>query len=183
VLTGGGGTHSYFAAPRDGEALPSKTALLAKLDVKSAGGYVVAPPSLHPSGVRYEWSPVLGFDVPLAPFPAELGAFLRQPDPPRPASLRAQRRPPCRGGDVWDCVHRSPRVRARFQRGTEGLHDASPSGVDYALACALAWRGFADPEIREVLEASRHAAGLPPKRELYYRATVAKAVRESGRAE
>jgi putative DNA primase/helicase len=47
--TGGGGLHFYFAgdAPQGvvGEGL----------DRKGAGGYVVAPPSLHASGARYEW--------------------------------------------------------------------------------------------------------------------------------
>lgn len=49
--TGGGGTHYYFRAPGLG-CIPS---LRSGLDLKGDGGYVVAPPSLHPSGLRYEW--------------------------------------------------------------------------------------------------------------------------------
>lgn len=49
--TGGGGRHYYFSA--DG---PVASGVLAPgLDVKGDGGYVVAPPSVHPSGAPYRW--------------------------------------------------------------------------------------------------------------------------------
>lgn len=49
VITGGGGRHFFFRYP--GGAVP-KT--LAKgVDLKGDGGYVVAPPSIHPSGGQY----------------------------------------------------------------------------------------------------------------------------------
>ena len=48
--TGGGGYHLYL----DGD-LPARTGLRAGLDLKAAGGFVVAPPSLHASGRFYEW--------------------------------------------------------------------------------------------------------------------------------
>lgn len=49
--TGGGGWHYYFLHP--GGALLGK--LAPGLDIKDHG-YVLAPPSLHPSGRQYEWS-------------------------------------------------------------------------------------------------------------------------------
>ena len=49
VLTGGGGQHYYFAV--EGPA-PSRK-LAPGVDLKGDGGYVVAPPSLHPSGQSY----------------------------------------------------------------------------------------------------------------------------------
>ena len=53
VSTGGDGEHFYFAAPTD---VSLKSGVLAEgLDVKADGGYVIAPPSLHPSGRRYRW--------------------------------------------------------------------------------------------------------------------------------
>ncbi len=52
--TGGGGAHVHFRHP--GVPVKSRSnALAAGLDVKADGGYVVAPPSLHESGLRYEW--------------------------------------------------------------------------------------------------------------------------------
>ena len=52
-LTGGGGRHLYFAHP--GEPCPSRVGLLPGLDLRGDGGYVVAPPSVHPSGRAYRW--------------------------------------------------------------------------------------------------------------------------------
>ena len=48
------GHHLYFRLPA-GESLRNSTGRLGKgLDVRGAGGYVVAPPSVHVSGHRYE---------------------------------------------------------------------------------------------------------------------------------
>jgi hypothetical protein len=52
VLTGGGGQHFYFEAPR--KDWPGK--LAPGIDLKQRG-YVVAPPSVHASGDRYRWAP------------------------------------------------------------------------------------------------------------------------------
>jgi hypothetical protein len=54
VLTGGGGRHFYFAAP-EGAAVPSYK-VANGLDLKADGGYVIAPPSSHPSGGTYRWA-------------------------------------------------------------------------------------------------------------------------------
>ena len=49
VRTGGGGLHYYFKAPEF--PLKNRTNLLPGIDFRGDGGYVVAPPSLHASGV------------------------------------------------------------------------------------------------------------------------------------
>lgn len=54
VFTGGGGRHFYFRAP-SGLVLKSRNNVLPGVDVKADGGYVVAPPSIHPSGGQYDW--------------------------------------------------------------------------------------------------------------------------------
>lgn len=50
--TGGGGFHIYFAYMN---GLPNRVGMLPGIDLRSDGGYVVAPPSLHKSGGRYRW--------------------------------------------------------------------------------------------------------------------------------
>jgi hypothetical protein len=75
VKTGGGGQHIYFTAP-PGVMIKNNTGFLGNgIDVRGQGGYVLAPPSGHASGGRYEWEP--GKD--LALMPEWLVATLRQP--------------------------------------------------------------------------------------------------------
>jgi hypothetical protein len=51
--SGGGGRHLYFAHP--GALVRNKVGLAPGVDLRGDGGYVIAPPSLHTSGVRYAW--------------------------------------------------------------------------------------------------------------------------------
>lgn len=52
VVTGQG-MHFYHHAP--GFRVNNAVRLLPDLDIRGDGGYVVAPPSVHPSGKRYHW--------------------------------------------------------------------------------------------------------------------------------
>jgi putative DNA primase/helicase len=49
------------------------------LDFRGDGGYIAAPPSVHPSGIRYRWDTESGRgpDCPIAPLPHELLDLLR----------------------------------------------------------------------------------------------------------
>ncbi|MDX3522373.1 bifunctional DNA primase/polymerase [Streptomyces scabiei] len=84
-LTGGDGLHLVYAHP--GTDLPGK--LGPGIDVK-ANGYIVAAPSLHPSGARYRWSGDGRFAHPLTPWPAFLGARVT---PARPVRQMGTARP------------------------------------------------------------------------------------------
>lgn len=53
ALTGGGGLHFFFRCTADD--LTINQGVLPGLDFRGNGGYVVAAPSLHESGRRYEW--------------------------------------------------------------------------------------------------------------------------------
>lgn len=72
----GKGLHYYFKYRDVGNAkLPFG-------DLKSDGGYVVAPPSTHASGSAYEWLAGLSFDdVPLAELPSEVIALTKGTSP------------------------------------------------------------------------------------------------------
>ncbi|HUU97626.1 MAG TPA: DnaB-like helicase C-terminal domain-containing protein, partial [Phycisphaerae bacterium] len=65
----GNGEHVYFHA----EGLPQRVPLLAAesgkpaVDFKSNGGYVVAPPSIHQNGKKYEWIVAPSFPLPELP--------------------------------------------------------------------------------------------------------------------
>jgi hypothetical protein len=52
-LTGGGGRHLYYRAPVPVPSRPLDG--YPGVDVKGDGGMVIVPPSIHPSGKRYDW--------------------------------------------------------------------------------------------------------------------------------
>lgn len=54
VRTGGGGQHLYFLWPQEVDLRNSQSKIAPGLDIRGQAGYVVAPPSLHASGARYE---------------------------------------------------------------------------------------------------------------------------------
>lgn len=75
VRTGGGGTHLWFRIDHE----ISSGLLTEGVELKSEGGTVVVPPSLHMSGARYAWRPGTSPDeLPLAPLPT----WIRVPVPP-----------------------------------------------------------------------------------------------------
>jgi hypothetical protein len=118
VVTGGGGAHYYFKDP--GGVRNSAGKLGPGLDVRGDGGYVVCPPSPHPSGRRYEW------DVP--PDEAELA------EPPAWLLEDAERR---RNG-------RAPKVGPEIPEGQRDSTLASLAGTmrrrgmdESAIAAAL----------------------------------------------
>ena len=76
AISGGGGRHIYFAHP--GIILRNRVGLAPGLDLRGDGGLIVAPPSLHASGRRYEWEVSHHpDDVALAPLPSWLVALVR----------------------------------------------------------------------------------------------------------
>lgn len=54
VTTGGGGRHLYFTHP--GGLIRNRAGLAQGIDLRGDGGYIVAPPSIHPSGHPYVWA-------------------------------------------------------------------------------------------------------------------------------
>lgn len=67
--TGGGGRHLYFAFT--GSSVRNRAGLAQGIDVRGEGGYIVTPPSIHPSGLPYRWIEGRApHDFPLAPLPA-----------------------------------------------------------------------------------------------------------------
>lgn len=65
VRTGGGGQHHYLR--HRGIPIKSKSGIAPGVDVRGDGGYIVAPPSRHASGKRYEWLGVEQPDLSLLP--------------------------------------------------------------------------------------------------------------------
>jgi hypothetical protein len=84
-LTGGGGEHLLYNR-QDKPYGNATKGLPPGIDIRGAGGYIVAPPSLHKSGRMYQFESGYGpRDIPLAPIPAALDAILAAATPKRRA--------------------------------------------------------------------------------------------------
>lgn len=78
AVTGGGGRHLFFA--HSGDLTRNRAGLTQGVDLRGDGGYIVAPPSIHPSGCPYTWVTGRGPDeITLAPLPHWVIAPIRGP--------------------------------------------------------------------------------------------------------
>jgi Bifunctional DNA primase/polymerase, N-terminal len=110
VKTGGGGWHIIYRRPDvelAGELGPG-------IDIKTGNGYIVAPPSLHTSGGRYQTID----DIPPAEAPAWLIDLLRK-KPPEYINIAPRR--VCNGGST-------PYGRAALEREVEIVRNTPPGG-------------------------------------------------------
>jgi hypothetical protein len=56
AISGGSGRHLFFKLPADRTIRNSTGKVAEHVDVRACGGYIIAAPSLHPSGRLYCWS-------------------------------------------------------------------------------------------------------------------------------
>ncbi|MFC9050055.1 bifunctional DNA primase/polymerase [Streptomyces anthocyanicus] len=155
VRTTSGGTHLYYLAPDGREVRNSASKVGWKVDVRAAGGYVVAPPTAY-RGSAYVWltppseaSPIL-----LPTWLAE--AATRRPEPARPVAVPA----PVKNTTGY--------VAAALHNEVQRVLDAHPGTRNDALVRAsfslaqLAAGGQLPAEIAvEALYAAGQSAGLP----------------------
>jgi hypothetical protein len=78
VSTGRGGAHVYYRHPGGTVANGVKLSQIdgVSIDIRADGGYVVAPPSVHDTGVLYEW--LIGPSVEPAIYPPALAALFNR---------------------------------------------------------------------------------------------------------
>lgn len=77
-ITGRGGYHLLF---RDSATNKSRTGLYEGVDIRADGGYIVAPPSVHPNGNQYEWEQGPGDGIDIAQVDNNVAEFLLGPMP------------------------------------------------------------------------------------------------------
>lgn len=149
VRTGGGGQHLIFDA--GGKEYGNNVGELPNgIDVRGAGGYIVAAPSLHKSGRAYAYEEGYGpRDIALAPIPAALNLILTEAHQKAVASAPA----------IFTATTTDKPILKRWrlsQRITETINQAAPVGqrseADMSVCVALAYAGATDDEILSVFE-------------------------------
>jgi len=161
VATGGGGWHLYYRHPGTPAlpALPGTTGV----DVKSDGGYVAAPPSVHPgTGRAYRW--VGGRGVAEMP-PALRAALTPTPPPaPAPAAMALHSPVPPRGAGG---ISSPPALLAALLRAVEaapeGRRRATLYGAARGAARMVAAGALTEPDARAALTAAGTAAQQTPR--------------------
>jgi hypothetical protein len=114
--TGGGGWQYLF---RPDARIGNGVGFLPGLDTRAVGGYVAAPPSIHPSGRAYHWrrGHAPG-EIALAPAPSWLLALIKPPPKPKPAPR------PVRAADSYGRAALEGEAKAVTQAG-EGARNAT----------------------------------------------------------
>jgi len=143
------GCHYYFRSPAEAIIRNSAGILGKGLDVRGEGGYVVAPPSLHSSGLLYEW---LAPEQPLADLPVWLFAKLSEAK-----SVSEPLKP--KAGEIQEG---SRNAALASLAGTMRRRGMSPEAIEAALMQENSAR--CDPPLptREVRDIARSVARYEP---------------------
>lgn len=164
------GQHIFFAVG-DRKAPTTAGVLGRGLDTRGDDSYIVAPPSVHPSGKLYQWERPPG--TKLAKAPKWLLALLD--------AHESRRSEPTKGTTPVDGL----RARATgYGAGTYRPVDTSRSGVDLALCFRLLRQGWDDDAIAEELRNVSEKAADYSDPESYVLRTVAfaRAAHDGGKA-
>jgi Bifunctional DNA primase/polymerase, N-terminal len=155
VRTRRAGLHLYFAAPVDKRLRSGAGVLGWKVDVRSWGGYVVAPGSTV-AGRAY----TVVHDAPPAPLPAWLLPLLTPPPAPAPMPLHELKsRMKNASAYVTAAVSREvDKVRA----AGEGGRNRALYGAAYALARFVETGDLPETVATDALTAAGASVGLPP---------------------
>lgn len=160
VVTPGGGRHLYFR-PSDDDIKNSVGKLAAQLDVRGKHGFVVAPGSVHPTGMAYSYA--RGFslaEIRIAPLPAWLYK-LAQPKQPATGTeakpLTAEERHRAEKYATRALELESRRVRsAPVHQRNNTLNLAA-----FRIGQILRWGVLATDHVEKALAGAAFEAGLP----------------------
>lgn len=155
----GKGRHLYFTLPNGVRLGNSARRLGPQLDTRGDGGYVVAPPSIHPNGHAYQWAPGRSpDDTDLTPLP---DAILRKLQ--TSAVAKAPARLPASLMIVAEADRRSA---SRFLSWLRTVDCALAEGegrnsTAFRIASRAREAGFSFMDVNEYVRAW-NAANLPP---------------------
>lgn len=132
-ITGRGGYHLYYQY--DGADIKNRAGILDGVDVRGEGGYVIAPPSMHPNGTEYQWEDAPD-EIPITPLDSTVRRFLFE-DTKRPETAEEFKLPD------------------RIQSGER-------NDTLFRLACSMQSQGLPDAAIMAALEqTNQNACDVP----------------------
>lgn len=150
------GEHLYFTHP--GGTIGNRK-LGPGLDVRADAGYVLLPPSVHPTGALYTWT----CRAPAIALPPTVLDALRDEPPPDPAAVAE---PPVDAGTPRRRAYVAAAIEAEcltLARTPEGDRNNALNRAAFALARFMA-TGEADPEkLVSVLTYAARNTGLPDR--------------------
>jgi hypothetical protein len=147
-LSGSGGAHLLYQMPENAFYGNGRGTLPKGIDVRGFGGQFVAPPSLHPSGKRYQWETGYGpHEIELLPLPESIAAildeyqqkqaaainFVQDVEPPDFANIHLK-------AEIVELINNPPAKGGR-------------SEADQAVITALVRAGATDDEIKAIFTA------------------------------
>ena len=157
-VTTGKGVHIYFKLA-DGEAAPVNGKFQIKGqnagDIRYNGGYVLAPPSIHPSGARYQWLAAPLLTVKFADLKLERPE--KKNDPPSPPPVTPE------NGNIHNPKAYADAALARECEKVETVQEGTRNTQLYESAVKLAKYGhiLGTEWIRIRLLSAAAAVGLP----------------------
>lgn len=154
VAKTGKGRHYYFTQPSDTRIRNTAGRLAQGIDTRGDGGYVVAPPSIHPDGGVYQWEST----APPVVFPDWMVLLLAKPQE-RSVTPFAGRSTP----------YATAALEQEFNMVAfcaEGGRNAALNAASFSLAQLVAGGELDEQDMRSTLERAARACGLPDKEAL-----------------
>jgi uncharacterized protein (DUF927 family) len=153
--TGGGGRQVFFRYPEGREIRNSAGKLGPGLDVRGAGGYVILPPSGHPSGGRYSWTSPNGAKP--AEAPTWLLDLVRTKDRPEPKPVSPLPAPA--GGTAYGRKALEDECE-KVMAAPPGTRNDTLNRAAFALGQLVAGGQLDRPEVEDQLRSAAIVVGL-----------------------
>src|SRR5262245_9095525 len=150
----GKGYHFYFKYPDF--PVGNRAKVCTGVDVRGDGGYVVAPPSVHPSGEQYRW---LDDKAPVLPAPSWILALLKAKKTVRTAGKPLPNSFAPHGGAGF----RNAALRgeiARLQSASEGERNTALNRAAFSLGQLVAGQELAEGDVIATLASAALSIGL-----------------------
>lgn len=152
VATTGKGRHYYFTQPDSFRVRNTASKIAQGIDTRGDGGYVVAPPSIHPSGAAYAWES----EADIAPLPSWLAELLRPVE-----AERRQLAPAPMVGDTTAYGQRALEEETRaVATAPEGTRNDRLNTAAFALGQLVAGGELDERDAQHALQDAASACGL-----------------------